>query len=1010
MNTPMHSLNTDQLLRIFSLSKHPVAIYTTEHLLIETANEAMCQLWSKDSKVVVGQPLEKAVPELTGQPFLTLLKEVWVSGSSFEAKDVPIKIAVNGVWEWCYFDIDYQAIQDEEGKVYAILQTAVDVAKRGLDKNTPEVKNAKSKVAFGANRSFSFLGTGGKESWSNKLVATEEQRENESDRLKRFFMQAPAGICILDGPDFVFEMVNPQYQQLFPGRKLLGMAVMDALPELKGEAIEEILLKVYQTGEVFEGRELLVPLSYTADGPLAERYFNFIYQPRKNGLGAIDGILVFVIEVTETVRNRKKIEENEANLRSLVMSSHYGLMILRGREYEIEIVNHQIANLWRKSLAEITGKKLLEVLPEIEDQPFPALLNKVYTTGISYGQEEEVLYLQTPDGLETKYISFFYDPLRDGDGNVNGVIVACEDITEKVEARLRLQESFEEQQSLNEELTSTNEELAALNEEMEATNEELIASNEELLEAQNDLQKMIRVVEDSENKVRAMVASAPFPIGVYEGREMRIVLANQSIMDVWGKGDDVLGKRYSEVLPELANQEIFDQLDQVFTTGTSFHARNQRLELIVDGKPGTFYFNYSFTPLYDRAGAIYGVMNTASDVTDLYLAKQKIEQNERYLHNMILQAPVAMCILSGPEHIISVANPPMIELWGKPKDSVMYKPVFEALPDAREQGLEQIMAEVYHKGESFRADEMPVTLIRNGIQEIVYQNFVYEPHRDSEGNIIGVIAITIDVTEQVLARKKIEQNETELLEVKKQLEAELEANKEIQHQKDSFIGIASHELKTPLTSLTAIIQVANRKLRDMDDPFLAGAMEKAQLQVKRMLSMISGFLNISRLESGNMIIDKQRFDLEGLMKEVIDEIGITSNSHTINFSSCGPLAMEADRDKMNSVISNLLSNAIKYSPQGKEVFVSTEFKNENVLIRVKDQGIGIRTDDQQKVFNRYYRVETDHTQHISGFGIGLYLSSEIVRRHGGDIWVESELGKGSTFCILLPVDKNDIAN
>src|SRR5690606_23298307 len=119
---------------------------------------------------------------------------------------------------------------------------------------------------------------------------------------------------------------------------------------------------------------------------------------------------------------------------------------------------------------------------------------------------------------------------------------------------------------------------------------------------------------------------------------------------------------------------------------------------------------------------------------------------------------------------------------------------------------------------------------------------------------------TMDITEQVLARKKLERKESELLEIKKQLEAELEAGKEIQRQKDSFMGIASHELKTPLTSLTAIIQLAHSKLKNSSDPFLAGAMESANLQVKRMSSMINSFLNISRLESGNIMIEKEHFD------------------------------------------------------------------------------------------------------------------------------------------------------
>ena len=150
--------------------------------------------------------------------------------------------------------------------------------------------------------------------------------------------------------------------------------------------------------------------------------------------------------------------------------------------------------------------------------------------------------------------------------------------------------------------------------------------------------KTEEALRQSEYRIRSLVESAPFPIGVYVGREMRIAWANQTILDIWGKGNDVIGKLYTEILPELENQQIFEQLDAVFTTGVPFHAKNQRVDIMVDGKLRTFYFNYSFTPLFDASGDVYGVMNTAADVTDLNLAKQKSEESEANLRNIILQA------------------------------------------------------------------------------------------------------------------------------------------------------------------------------------------------------------------------------------------------------------------------------------------------------------------------------------------------------------------------------------
>lgn len=272
----------------------------------------------------------------------------------------------------------------------------------------------------------------------------------------------------------------------------------------------------------------------------------------------------------------------------------------------------------------------------------------------------------------------------------------------------------------------------------------------------------MRRLQQSEQQVRAIVESAPFPIGVYAGKEMRIRFVNRSIIDVWGKGPDVVGKTYPEVLPELADQNIYEQLDYVYTTGKPFHKRSQRVDLVVDGKLQPFYFNYSFTPLFDSDGSVYGVMNTAADITDLVTAKQQVEQSERNFRSMILQSPVAMCILMGEEHIIDIANEKMIQIWGKSREWVIGKPVFEALPEAKGQGLEVLMSEVFQKGTTYKFDQRPVELVRNGKTETTYQNFVYQPYKDAQGDIIGVLAISIEVTDQVLYQQQLKQNEETL--------------------------------------------------------------------------------------------------------------------------------------------------------------------------------------------------------------------------------------------------------
>jgi signal transduction histidine kinase len=180
-------------------------------------------------------------------------------------------------------------------------------------------------------------------------------------------------------------------------------------------------------------------------------------------------------------------------------------------------------------------------------------------------------------------------------------------------------------------------------------------------------------------------------------------------------------------------------------------------------------------------------------------------------------------------------------------------------------------------------------------------------------------------------------------------------------------------------------------------------MEKANMQVKRMAGMINGFLNISRLEAGKILIEKQPFYFDQLLDEILDETKLIVSTHTINLIGSGPVKITADRDKIGSVVSNLISNAVKYSPRGKLIEIDYKINGSMIVVSVKDEGMGIKPKDIDKIFERYYRVETKHTQHISGFGIGLYLSAEIIKRHEGKIWAESESGKGSTFYFELPL-------
>ncbi|MCG2613255.1 HAMP domain-containing histidine kinase [Terrimonas sp. NA20] len=222
-----------------------------------------------------------------------------------------------------------------------------------------------------------------------------------------------------------------------------------------------------------------------------------------------------------------------------------------------------------------------------------------------------------------------------------------------------------------------------------------------------------------------------------------------------------------------------------------------------------------------------------------------------------------------------------------------------------------------------------------------------------------------------------------------------------QQRKNDFIAMVSHELKTPLASMKLYLQLLQQHAGQKQDPVVSGTLVKAVRQVKKMIGMINSFLNVSRLEAGKMRIDKQVFDIRELLAEIEEETSTTVTSHPVIYSSVA-VKVNADREKISQVVHNLISNATKYSAARSPIAINCHYEEGYALVSVTDRGIGVNDEHRERLFEQYYRVEADRGESVSGFGIGLYLSAEIISRHDGTIWVESEPGRGSTFFFKIP--------
>ncbi|MEJ6981797.1 PAS domain S-box protein [Pedobacter sp. P351] len=226
----------------------------------------------------------------------------------------------------------------------------------------------------------------------------------------------------------------------------------------------------------------------------------------------------------------------------------------------------------------------------------------------------------------------------------------------------------------------------------------------------------------------------------------------------------------------------------------------------------------------------------------------------------------------------------------------------------------------------------------------------------------------------------------------------------LQQEKDDFISIATHELKTPVTVIKASAQVLQRINLEGASPIVKKYLQKIEEQSEKLVQLSSLLLDVSRLRSNKLHLEKDEFDIAELVEEVVEDFRVVQKNHEIDIEELCPCLVVADKVKITQVLNNLLSNAIKYSPDSNKIVVRVFFdpKSHTITVGVQDFGIGIPLEEKTKIFKRFSRTSLVGEKNISGNGLGLYITAEIVRRHKGHIWFESEKNKGAKFFFSIP--------
>ncbi len=371
---------------------------------------------------------------------------------------------------------------------------------------------------------------------------------------------------------------------------------------------------------------------------------------------------------------------------------------------------------------------------------------------------------------------------------------------------------------------------------------------------------------------------------------------------------------------------------------------------------------------------------------------ERVEAKRRRLADVFDHLPARMALLRGPELRYELVNPASLEDRGMKLADLLGRPFAEVVPDRR---FVELLAGVYASGTPRLMSEVPVTVARaDGSSQTIYYNSAIVPLRDAQGQVDALVYHAVDVTQQVSARTALETARGEA-------DAALERAETAARVREDFLSIATHELRTPVTSISGYAQLALKALASGRTERLQPALETIVRQSDRLAILVTQLLDASRIAGGRLSIEPERTDVSGLVTGAVDGARLRSETHRWAVDVAPGLQAGLDPVRFEQVLTNLFDNAIRYSPDGGTIHVRLDVDGPMLRLAVADEGLGIPADRVEHVFERFYRGHQE--QGLGGLGLGLYIAREIVERHGGVIDVRSTPDRGSTFTVRLPI-------
>jgi PAS domain S-box-containing protein len=766
-------------------------------------------------------------------------------------------------------------------------------------------------------------------------------------------LQSKSPLCTLWGEDMV-QIYNEAYARILGPKHpaAFGASANETWTEI-WEEICEGLTGVFKDGESFSYEDY--HLTLTVDGKPKESFFSFYFSPICTAEKNIEGIMVLVTETTDAEKNASQLSRlRDSQLKNVFVQAPLAFSFLSGPDYIVEIANQKILELWGRSQEQVFKKPIFEAVPEAKNQGYEEILHRVFYKGETVVLNEAQLKIQRNGNSEDLFIKVVYEPLREQDGSVSGIMLIADDITEQVKARRAVEES-----ELRQKIAIETAKIGTFRWDIEKSDLQYSERFANLFGYSNNNglghQSFAERIHPDDQALRLKAHEIAFETGTLS-YEARIVKTDQT--ETWARFNGIV---------------VFNEdRKPIRMYGTALEIAEEK--------------NYA-----DKLQRL--VEERTSNVLQKH---EELKKSEERYHKMVEEVQDYAIILLDKDGIIQNWNKGAEKIKQYHESEIVGKSfkIFYRAEDRKDQLPEKLInraietGRAVHEGWRLRKD-----------QSKFWGSITLTALHDQQNNIIGFSKVTRDLTERKLAEDKMRQYLIEL-------EAQ---NREL----EQFAYVASHDLQEPLRKIQTFSDVIQQNLHN--PPVVANYFKKINSSALRMTELIRSVLNYSRLTNEgekftatdlNEILENVKTDFELLLEEKKAVI----RSERLPVIKVIPL-------QINQLFSNLISNALKFSETAPVVTISTRvvsrqhainlpgyFEDPEYLeISFRDNGIGFEQQYEKVIFTMFQRLHGKHE--FSGTGIGLALCKRIMETHSGFVTATSEPGHGATFYLYFPLEK-----